>query len=72
MAGDIVRPAVAVSTSMGTSGGSSWGAGGASAAADELASLLFLRELPPSATEESLIFSPVDSVTVDSFAIFIN
>ncbi|CAJ1333992.1 unnamed protein product [Effrenium voratum] len=38
--------------SMGSSG-SSWGAGGASAAADELASLLFLRELPPSTNEET-------------------
>lgn len=65
MAGDIVRPAVAVSTSMGTSGGSSWGAGGASAAADELASLLFLRELPPSATEDAIcaLFSRYGTVT---------
>eukprot|EP00434_Breviolum_minutum_P037658 symbB.v1.2.033400.t2/scaffold4144.1/size43914/2 len=58
---EIVRPP----TALGSSGGSSWGAGGASAAADELASVLFLRELPPSASEDAIctLFSRYGTVT---------
>lgn len=60
-AGESLRPPAATNSS----GGSSWGAGGASAAADELASLLFLRELPPSVSEDAIcaLFSRYGTVT---------